>query len=190
MKASYLALPIALACCGAGAGVQYLITAPSAKVAKEQATVTQAKLKETQEALRTLQARLDAAPEETHQAVEAEKTRLQAAFEQEKAQLQAQAATALQKEKDQSAAALKDSAAQLVKAGQSIEALHQTIEAQKDAIQKNNQYIATLGTKLRAAYATTPNPEGKASLDKLDADRAREAAALETATGGGKVPSR
>ena len=120
-------------------------------------------------------------PEQIRQAVEAEKTRLGAAFQKDKDKLRAEITAAneeLRKSRDESEARMTEAAQRLAQATRTIVTLNEVAEAQKNALSKNNEYIATLGAKLRAAYANAQDVQGQASVDKLDEDRAQMDAAV------------
>ena len=176
-----LVLLLGIGLFGAGMGVQAYLAAGGIKALQDEVARCHASVTATQGVLKLAQAKLDGMPEQIRHAVETEKTRLEAAFQKDKGKLEAAIAAAneeLRKSRDESEARTKEAAQRLEQAARTIATLNEVAEAQKNALSKNNEYIATLGAKLRAAYATTQDVQGQASVDKLDADRAQMDAAI------------
>jgi uncharacterized coiled-coil protein SlyX len=176
-----LVLLLGIGAFGAGMGVQALLAAGGIKALQDEVARCHASVTATQGALKLAQAKLDGMPEQIRQAVEAEKTRLGAAFRKDKDKLRAEITAAneeLRKSHEESEARMTEAAQRLAQATRTIATLNEVAEAQKNALSKNNEYIATLGAKLRAAYANTQDVQGQASVDKLDADRAQTDAAI------------
>ena len=174
-------LLVGLAALVAGIGLHSLITAGPTQVLQGQLAASRAEAAAAQENLRALQVKMDAMPAQITQAVTEEKTRLESAFHEQRTKLEAEMAAANAANREERAgleARLKEMADRLAQAKSTIATLNEVSEAQKAALSKNNQYISTLGGKLREAYAATQNTQGQASVDKLDADRAHMEAEL------------